>query len=626
MLENRTNHLLVKATLLETGLLVAVAFAIHALVLLFVYPGYYDPLWPNHDDFYMPVALANSGIAISEYFTGARPVGMLFFAAIGHLGLHGSMFAVIAVIMLNCALTAVLVRRVASIRSSWAYFLTFGLYVFVVFAQPYFYVFAVHDAHAQLSFLLLMLAGGCFYEHSLRPRRALLVSAAGLLLLAFLSKETYGLTALFLAGIWFLIRQKRDRVRALVPALMIGMTLGLALLFNFLNHSPFTGGTAKDSDPYHVVLKPASVLSEWVRYADAGTNYLTVMMVLAVAVFAWMFRRQYSTAPWLVVLLPVAAAFAWLPNAVLPNHYIPEYSWNGAYLLYAPLLLLTPLLHAGIRSSLVALVITVLVFVSPVYHAQAYKANEFTLLQETNQRNLVGELDRLIRSLPNDHGAQSILISGLDFPFSPFDQGDSVAMFHNVEKLHFDIISYKSRIGRTQSTPGKSRYANAVRFIPANQVDVTGYQRIWAFRSDGTLITEIRAPRKFRPADSTKTLFSVAEVIAFPKLMDIFKDSTSSGTGVQGPDGYAFLNCGIALADYANYSGAQKCLLRSADLLGSSPYPYFYLGNTYEAQRDFKEAENAFMKAVRLDNPTASNPYFLLQAAEMRKKLEAPAK
>ena len=42
----------------------------------------------------------------------------------------------------------------------------------------------------------------------------------------------------------------------------------------------------------------------------------------------------------LSLVLPIAGALAWLPNALLPNHHFEAYSWNGAYLIYAPVLLL----------------------------------------------------------------------------------------------------------------------------------------------------------------------------------------------------------------------------------------------------------------------------------------------
>ena len=78
-------------------LLVGLALLIHGLVLYFVFPGYYSPLWPNHSDFYIPVALAQSNLAFTDYLRFPRPMGFIFSGLIGHLGTRGAMLVVIAV-------------------------------------------------------------------------------------------------------------------------------------------------------------------------------------------------------------------------------------------------------------------------------------------------------------------------------------------------------------------------------------------------------------------------------------------------------------------------------------------------------------------------------------------------
>ena len=602
----------------EITLLVGIALVIHALVLDFVFPGYYRPLWPNHSDFYIPVALAHSGLGFFEYLQFPRPVGVIFFDAIGHLGIRGAMLAVIVVVLLNCALTAALFRRVAKIEISWSFFFAFAIYAFLVFSHPYFYVSYVWDAFAELSYTLLALAIWCFYRYAKTPHTPLLVASVALILFSFLAKETYGLSALLLSMAWFLAKRKDGALRAAIPALAVGTTLALALLINAINGSSFTGAANYAGSPYQIVLTPTSLLTQWGRYAVAGQNVLTISVLLLIALTTFVFMRA-SYQRWLAVLLPAAAALAWLPNATLPNHYYAGYSWSGAYLLFVPMLLVVPLWKCGRVARACSVAILILAVASPALFTNAYKTNSWTLEQEARQHHLLQALQRLTSALPSHvgPGPEQILVTGIDFPFTPFDHGLSMRSFPHGRDTQFDVLAYAPRGASVTAFPRLEAQPSGVRFISPSEVDLARYQQVWAFRSDGTLVKDVHDPAHLAIQSGAASGFSAADLMVFPKLFDIFASQQASS---KRPDGYQYLNCGAALLSYGNLAGAEKCLESSLRLLPGNPYPHFYLGEIQQKQGLIDLARASFDRAIALDDPKSPNPYFR-QALELISKV-----
>lgn len=594
----------------EITLLVGLALIIHALVLYFIFPGYYSPLWPNHSDFYIPAALTHSNLGYADYIRFPRPVGAIFFDAIGHLGIRGAMLAVIAVVLLNCALTAALFRRVVEIEFGWRFLMAFAIYVFLVFTHPYFYISSTWDAFSQLSYTLLAVAAWCFFRYTAVPRTSMLMVSIALALLGFLAKETYGLSALLLTMTWFLAKHRDGARHAAIPAMAVGTVLAMALLIDAINGSSFTGAANYVGSPYQIVLAPMSMLAEWARYAAAGLNVLTISLVLLVAFTTFTFRRGPGHQRWLALLLPAAGALAWLPNATLPNHYYPGYSWNGAYLLFAPILLVVPLWQAGRVARVCSIATMMLALGSPALFASAYKNNAWILEQEARQRNLLQALQSLTAAFTPNVGSQRVLVTGIDFPFTPFDHGLSMRSFPHGDEMEYDVLTYVSRAASVTAFPLLEAQPSGVRFVSPSEVDLSRYQRVWAFRSNGTLIKDIRDPAHFAIRPDVASGFSAADLLLFPKLFDIFGASASRHAASKKPDGYQYLNCGAALLSYGNLAGAKKCLDSSVRLLPENPYPHFYLGEVQERLGRIELARVSIERAIALDDPKSPDPYF----------------
>ena len=609
----------------EIILLMGLAFSIHALVLLLVFPGYYNPLWPNHSDFYIPVALAESDLRYIDYFRFPRPMGVIFMDAIGHLGVRGAMLVVVAAALLNTALTAALFRRVVAIKLDWLFLLAFSSYVFLVFSHPYFYVFSTYDCFSQLSYLFLVSAAWIFFKYDSIPRSAYLIISAILLLFSFLFKETYSLSALLLGAIWFFANRPKGVIRAAMPIVVVSVALAITFLINAINGSPFTGAKSYAGSPYLIVLSPLELIIEWRRYGIDGLNLLTFSLLLLVASSTFKFLSDIGERRWLVILLPLAGALAWLPNAALPNHYSSGYSFNGIYLMYVPILLAAFLWRAGYIARVLSAVLVMGALCSPIFFDDSYKSNAWILKQEDRQRNLLQALEGLTAVLTSDVGSQRILVTGIDFPFTPFDHGLSMHSFTRGADIQFDVLAYKPRGVGVAAFPLLEAQPSGVKFISAQDVNFLQYQRVWAFNSDGNLVKNVSEPGLLLKGE-VKDGFSAAELLLYPNLLRIFGDSESQYFGHKPLTGYEYLECGGQLLVYENLSGAEACLTQSVRLLPENPYPYFYLGQVYEKQGFFSLAISFYEKALTLDNPKSPNPSFKHELERVSKSVSTSTK
>lgn len=65
--------------ILEAIALAAIFLVVHALVLVYVFPGFYDPFWPHHSDYYIAQALAYNEGGVLQILTQPRPLALLLF-------------------------------------------------------------------------------------------------------------------------------------------------------------------------------------------------------------------------------------------------------------------------------------------------------------------------------------------------------------------------------------------------------------------------------------------------------------------------------------------------------------------------------------------------------------------
>jgi hypothetical protein len=204
-----------------------------------------------------------------------------------------------------------------------------------------------------------------------------------------------------------------------------------------------------------------------------------------IAIFGFLivfyFREGKKKERYLLYGCLLAAFLSWVPNSLIPNHHHGGYSFNGAYLLYLPVIFIPIILWRQsviIRSLLVTLTIAALF--SPLFSQKEYAKQWWVLEQERSQRNILHALDSLMAGLKPGKIQHSILVTGLTMPFYPFHHPLSLKIYPNSGFATYDVVNY--------SLTGVSERLDLVRFIKPSDVQLGQYSDIWMFAGNGSLI------------------------------------------------------------------------------------------------------------------------------------------
>lgn len=463
------------------------AVVVHALVLRFIYPGYYSPLIPFHPDCYMPAALANSSEATyTGFFTAPRPITYDFMKLIGIFGIYGSIACVIALVCVNISLGFLLIKRILNISFSLFLIIVFIGYCYLLFSHPNFYIFYTQDIGTHLCYFFLLIGAYSYYNMFKKYCILSNIILFFCCLLSFFSKETYVLSALFVAFVWFIYYKKTSVLNASLPFLIIILAIGTMLIYNVRIHSTFVDLNAVKGTTYQINFNPLNILKEWFLYLKESYNLVNILIVFLIIVLLFSTKNEHKKEFILVALACVGAAFvAILPNALLPNHHFSGYSFNGSSLFYLPLLFI-PILNVERKGRKIFLltILAVLCFVSPILNISKYKYNNWSLVQEDTQRNLLNTLDALIKDIKPASKPEKILVQGITFPFCPFHHPQAIRVFPNAKFANFDIVRFDS--------PNKDR-KDLVRFIMPADTGTNKYDQQWVFDNEGKLFLQMWA-------------------------------------------------------------------------------------------------------------------------------------
>jgi hypothetical protein len=469
---------------LQFLVLLLVTFIVHAFVLRFIFPGFYLPLSVQHEDHYIPASFAYASRPdYRDLMNWTRPVFMLFLKLIGHAGTAGSIGCVIGLVFINCALSALLIKHILDLPFNGAFLFFYIVYCLLLFATPYFYILYTQDAGSHLCYFFLILGAISFYY---TRNRSLLLSA-GLLficcMLAFLSKETYQLAALFVSFLWLLYERRKSLKRALMPMAVMITAFIISAINNIRLNSVFVNVKSRKGSPYEVNLSPLSVMHEWSQYAKDGVNISSILMISLTGYVILRFRRSWSRKLlFILVACCLATGISWLPDSVLPNHHINGYSFNGLYLFYLPLFFFPFFQKEKLMTNLIPVVIVALCFVSYILNGPGYRSssNNWALQQENTERHLSHALDSLIGRLTEAPKPRKVLVEGIRFPFHPFTYPQSLREYPHAIYALYDVVYYTS-------TPRFEERKDLVKFIPPSDTALTHYDQVWIFRKDGKL-------------------------------------------------------------------------------------------------------------------------------------------
>jgi peptidoglycan/LPS O-acetylase OafA/YrhL len=461
------------------------AFIIYAAVLKFIFPGYYSPLYPQHSDFYMPAAFANTPeLTYIDLLSWPRSMNLIFAKFVGNFGIAGSIAWVIALVSVNVGLSVLLIKRILNIAFNWLLIIAFAGYCYLLFSHPYFYIFYAQDMGAQLSYFFLILGAYLFYttfsKYFILSNMILLCCCV----LAFLSKETYGLSALFFGFLWFIYYRKNQFLKACMPFFTISTSLIVIFLINIHIKSTFVNLKAAAGTPYQISLNPFSILHEWFLYLTEALNIFTVAIILLIGYLLVQYKKNNKKELIFIAIgCLVGMLVSILPNAILPNHHFKGYSFNGTYLLYLPLLFVPFFEKEKKVIKNVLITIVILCITSPILNIGKYKGNDWVLIQENTQRNLLKALEPLINNLEPSSAPKKILIEGISFPFHPFAFPQSLRVFPHATYATFDVVN-------TNPYYPNNKRIDLVKFINIADTALTQYDQKWIFDNNGKLITQ----------------------------------------------------------------------------------------------------------------------------------------
>jgi hypothetical protein len=480
-------------------LFILLAFVVHAVVLKFIFPGYYSPLYPHHSDFYIPAAFAHApGEYYSFYslFFWPRPIYLIVAKCFGYLGIHGGIACIISLVFINCALSALFIKRVLNLTINWKLITAYVIYCGLLFSHPFLYTFYTQDLGAHISYFFLTLAAHLFYS---TYKRSYILSNVILLacsLLAFLSKETYGLAALFFTFLWFfyyrkeaaLYNKKNTVIKGLLPFAMVSIAFVVAYILNIAIKSSFVDPNSSADGPYHISLNPNSVLKELFLYLKESYNIANIIMVALFSYLAITNKNPYRKKILFITLACIASVgLSLFPNAILPNHHYSGYSFNATYLVYLPLLFV-PILSVDnpIKKSMPVAII-LLCLLSPLLNQKEYwhSGNDWVLFEEKTQRNLLDGLKPLLKSITPSKKPHKIVIVGINLPFMPFHYPECLRSFPNAKYAHYDVVHYNGAL------PWNGERTDLVKFINPPDVNKGDYEQKWIFDNEGKLVKSI---------------------------------------------------------------------------------------------------------------------------------------
>lgn len=588
---------------LEFVALCVIALIVHAVVLRFIFPGYYDPLWPLHSDFYLPADINSSGLGILDYINKSRPSGMVFFFLIGGLGIHGSIAAIISITLINVVVTATIAKQILNINFNVKFLAAYISYLGLLFSHPYFYSFYAHDAFSQLSYFLLLIGVFLFSSFFKKSFNLSLVLLFFFSLLAFLAKETFGITALAISFAWFLFHYKKSIKEAISPFISVLLALAVTFTYNFVTKSVFV---TNSNQAYRVDFNPISIVSNWFEYVSLGYNMASLFGLLLIGVlvcYRFQVRDKVSILFYAACLLGFIAAL--LPNSLLANHVHPGYSWTGAYLAFAIIFLVVSpqVMHFWNRPQFGIFLVFIFIagFINHAVNVKKYSGstNQWILIQEDIQRNLLTSLQMLVKDLDKDKN-EHVLITGISFPYEPFHFGGSLNNYFSNYDVKLDVVSYSEKSAVIQ----RSKYISQIPV--SSEIDLSKYTRIWLFGNDGRFIYVFKN-------EKVNDLLPIKNYILYPEVGDVLGDGFLSFTGESSlanfTDGYKLLGAGNAYVVYQQADLAIEAFKQSARLIPDNPYPWYMAGIEFEKQNKLDEARTYLNKAVELD-PDNQNESF----------------
>jgi hypothetical protein len=556
-----------RKSILQAALIAGVAYW---FCLRFLFPGYFDPLFPPHPDLCIPAGIQIRPLA--EIFTYPRPVSFLFLRSFGWLGVHGSIL--IAIVTIGAGLLCLIwLVQIWTNRSAspWA----IACYCVILFAQPQFYFQHRQDLASTQSFITCLLAIE-FWRRWVSDHKGWHYFAfACCLALTVLTKETYiGSLAVLLLGVLFTLEKPS---RKLVSIGLAGSLLVVAACeaINWRGYKEWVLPLLGQNTTYRASVDLRLIAKTAVVFLSKSVTWPALLILVLALGLLWRERRVLIVA----ISLMIAGVAALLPNSLLPNHVVSLYAWNAVPLLFAPLLVLPR--RWTMMAPLGALICLWLWTNQAEYRSTG---EQWAVKQEMINERVLGSFPQVKLS---DAGAYRLLVTGLNAPLSPWGYEDFVR--GALGDHRWVILVPADSVDRA----GKFVSAKHV-----SEVNPANYNGAVEYRPDGSLLRVLTGQRYANYAKA------MPEQILIPELGDVMPTVGTPG------DFSGLLRVGTTLLAWGDPDRAQTYLeqaVRASN--GANPYPFFFLGQCSEQKHDRTAALGFYEKAVAADREPR-NPLF----------------
>ena len=570
---------------LQGLLLLAMVCGVYAAVLAYIFPGYFDPLYAIHSDIYFSPGLSARNPSLTAYLAWPRPAGYLAAHLFGLAGVQGFIFILIVITLVSTALTADLVQRIIGRRLP---LMMVAVYAGLVFSHPQFYVNYVHDTLATLSYLYVI-AGMCaWYAYLEKPgpwRRALCVVP---FVLAAFTKETYFVTAVLFWTAQVYLRGGRVRRTAAVILGVVLVAESAGLYWNL--HSGETFMRLDDtSSVYAMDFSPSSMANVLWFYTKALMPWGVLIAVLAG--FYAAFRERRFLVP--IATLCLGGFCALLPHMPLPHHLSAQYAATAAPLVLAPFLLASaPFTGLSLNRWILGVGAAGWLAVVVSLHQPDYEQNSWAVEQERINRNFMDAFPRWKNLPPSD---RRILVTGLLTPVHPFHSRHYILREFG-EAREWTVLVARD-IPQSHKPP--------VQLISATDVDLSKFDRIFAFAPDGSLDGEWSGQQAAALDQGGEEEIPETDLVLFPALGPIREALREN------PEAwYKRQEAGVVYWEWDQAEQAKKMLLEAVRRGGAAnPYPYFYLGQISESRGAGDWARRYYESAVERED-SSPNPAF----------------
>ena len=361
----------------------------------------------------------------------------------------------------------------------------------------------------------------------------------------------------------------------------------------------FIQPSANPTDPYFMSLAPASLAAAFSKLL----SYLFTPASAVVTALSLMLALAHRNLRLSVAVFFVAGLSALLPHAVLPNHIAPEYGWVGAVLCLSPILLisresLSAFLPTPTPQRLAAATAIAFAAVGVISIAGwSLDRGPYELHRwRTEQQRILGNVQRSLPSLRAAPAhARNILVTGLKSPFHPF------YIEHYESYIAFEF-GRERRWTVTMMRDAPRGGDDLVRRVGVEHVNLTNFDLAFTFDPDGRLLRQI-SKQELQQAAASSGETPPADRILIPELEALAQPLEDDPTAWE-----AHLKMGVAYWDWGWVPKARTHLETARTLDGGrNPYPFFFLGQIAEADRNRAEAARLYREALDRED---SNPGF----------------